>query len=337
MHTFSRSAVLLLACTCLFFFNTRAINAIANSEDTVQAPDYPSVVPTEIKGFDTTSQHIFSKPLRLNDVLKKLYPGAYYHVPDELYEGRFLNFTAWTCKRCNVRSFPGSFEENVDSFPYTEGNMTRFIDTLQYKDEQGTRHLLISFSTIPVQPLDCITCGRFQSAVLGLAMLTEVKGKWQLTNFAPYLGYYGSFQTLPKIHLIKLGRNNYGCYLSTVNGGAGGPFYGDANVLGIVNGQFRVVLSAMGVSRIGGTPSDWNVKFGNAGGPNAFEDIPVILKGIVSKAAFEADGDNPDNLPPEIQKDALATAGFHFTITRHYHFNGSTYECDYKKSTVVKK
>jgi hypothetical protein len=338
--------LVLLACICFYFYSSnstpfkRSSTATAapdTAKATKEESDFPTVVPKKIKGLPANNATIIlNNPFNPTEALKQLFPGNYtrfthpYYTPAEV-----IQIEGWTCEGCATKSFPGWYGEDLSEFPFSEGNMTEYKKLLRYTDDSGRQNIIMSFSTIGVQDLECMHCGRFSSAVLGLALFTKVKDKWVLRNFDPGVGYYGAFQTLPDIHLIKFGRNNYGCYLTHANGGAGGPFYSDMYVFGLVDNNFKVLLAESGVKRQYGGPKDeWGMKLGKATGTAPFSDFSLIISGNYSKASFTEASDTITNLPPEVQKIAETKDRFQFTITRQYHFADGVYKYSGAKTDV---
>ena len=248
---------------------------------------------------------------------------------------------AWKCPTCSQQSFEGWYGEDPSPYPFEAGNMTRWIDTLQYKDDDGRANILMSLSTVPLQGVDEMGCGRFESAVLGLAHFINTGGKWMLTTFSPGIGYYGAFQNLPPIHLVKFGRNNFGCYLSNTNGGAGGPFYSNLYVFGNTGGRYAMILREDRTARQTNGVSDWEVRVASNDHGAGFGNLSITLNGKHNVRAFaNADGDDASadttaNLPEEIQKKVQSCDSFSFTITRQYHFSDSHYT--YKTSKTSYK
>lgn len=300
-------------------------------EEEKEEPDF---VPANIERLGADNL-VLPKPFDPLVALQRLFPGKYYVIPDPLEDTRNIKLEAWKCPTCKTQAFSGWFGEDPDEFPYRDGVLTQYKDTLLFTDDNNHRNILISFSSLYVQPAEMMSTSRFSCAILGLAWFTEVANGWQLKTFTPALGCYGAFQSLPDIHLLKLGPNNYGCYLTQSNGGAGGPFYAEIYAFGIVDGTFKVLLAETGVGRSGATGAEWKVVLGNATGTSSFGDLPLTISGTYSSSAFAEDGDTLTNVPQEILATAKVQDSFNFRIVRQYHFSNGAYKL--AGSTVEKQ
>ncbi len=284
--------------------------------------EYPKIEPRSIAGF-TQPAVVLESPFRPDEALKRLFPGRYYHLSAPYEDDSALSLEAWRCKSCPEQWFETWFGEGKVLFPEQDGQMTQWADTLCFTDDSGRRNIFISFSSLQVQQIDFINCGRMTCAILGLAWFTDSGGVWKLKNFAPGLGCYGAFQSLPKIHLIRFARNNYGCYLRYANGGAGGPYFEYLFVFGLLNGRFKTLLTVPNASRTNGGGSEWRWQLKDAAADTGFGDLPLTIKGTCLRD-IEANEYDPDS-PEELQKKRPAADSFGFAIYRQYHFSRNSY------------
>ncbi len=260
------------------------------------------------------------KEFDLTAALKALFPGNYYRY--HKYGDSFgkEELVSWRCKDCPTAAFKGWDGDDNEIFPLGEGNMTLCTDTLQYIGDDGSRNVLVAFSTMPVQPLEFMHTGRFSCSIMGLALFRAGNDKWELKYFSPALGCYGAFQSMPDIHLLRLGPNNYGCYLFNTNGGAGGPFYSDLYAFGIVNGKFKKIMEETGVQRFDAGGSEYRAALAGGNTPDA---IKMTITGMYSKNLFE--NDTTSNLPKELMAYIAAKDSLNFIITREYWFTNGSY------------
>ena len=266
--------------------------------------------------------------------LKGLFPGTYMKAFNPANEQDSLTLSAWVCKDCRHDTLSGWYGEDSASFPYEEGNITRAADTLMYVDDAGRQNVIVSFSSVRLQDPEFMSSGRFICAVLGLAWYTYEQGQWALKSFSPQLGCYGSFQTLPDLHLIKLGRNNFGCYFLNTNGGAGGPFYSDLYVYASTGDRFRLVMSETGVKRSQFAVSGWDMHIDAADNGGPYGDIQLAINGAYDKKGFEEEQDDEANMPIEMRQLAKTKGNFRFIIRRQYKIAGSMYKQTDTKSDI---
>jgi len=302
--------------------DTPGVKEAVYSDDST---DNVQFVPKDIKSAGMGAvKTIPGKTFDTTLALRALFPGNYYRYSRYGDSASIEELVSWRCKDCPPAGFKGWEGEYDAAFPNEEGNMTMCTDTLMYIGDDGKRNVLAAFSTMPVQSLEFMHTGRFCCSILGLALFTAGDDNWELKSFAPALGCYGAFQSMPDIHLLRLGNNNYGCYLLSTNGGAGGPFYSDIYAFGMIDGKFKKIMDDAGVERFHSGASEWQAVLSSVKTKqNGFEDLALTMSGIYSKYQFE--DDTTSNLPRELQPFIKTKDSINFTITRQYHFNGSSY------------
>ena len=308
--------------------DTAALSGRKRNSYKVSDPDIQFVA----KQIDTK---VFTAPLSIHGnrfapvtALRQLYPGNYYSFIDSFFvENDSVSLTAWMCDGCPKQPFKGWWGEDHEAFPYDAGNLTQYIDTLLYTDEDGQQNEIISFSTLQLQDEGAMYCGRTACAYLGLAWFTRENDAKQLRSFAPVLGCFGAFQGLPEIHLLKFGKNNYGCYLLNSNGGAGGPYYTELHVFGLVNGRFKSVLSIDNVERSNTGLSDWNmyINMESKNTDSSFNNILLTMAGKCAKISFDEYSETLTEAPMEIRKLAEKKDSFSFKIVRDYGYEKGAY------------
>ena len=327
---------------CVLLTSWQHANAQRNS-------DPPELSPRRLKAL-TKNDDTLSIPDPFNKVaaLRRLFPGRYFKFE---VVGRTVHQEFWTCPKCPKVIVPGTmggetadvFENpgEPDLFPYAS-NSTIPGDVLHYVDDDGNACVIMSFSTIQatIAADETMFCGRFSCCVLGLARFVKTNNRWYLKGFVPSFGCYGAFRDLPDIHLIRFGRNNYGCYLLDCNGGAGGPYWGHLHMFGEANGRFKEVLSVQDVRR-NNALDGWNEQIGKADTSFArpFGDLPLIIEGDYKKWAYTDGNETPiaDCIPMEIRKIIAARDSFNFRIRRVYRYKGNGYQLLQTKVTTKHK
>jgi hypothetical protein len=289
-----------------------------------------SIVPFNID-YDIFKQPILllDDPFNLDSALKGLFPGHYYKFPLPVDKTDTITLEAWSCAASHPEQFNGWDSGDIQMFPLKDSNETRFVDTLQYIDDDGEKNIFISFSTTAFTT-DFIGVGRFTGAILGLAQFTYENNKWCLKTFSPAIGYYGAFQTIPKIHLLKLGKNNYGCYIENSNGPAGGPFYSDDYVFGIVNNKIKVLLTILGAAKSQGDSfTEWDSRFLHKKNDslNIFPELQVEIKGTDTQRKKIDDYDDiTTDLPSTVKQIVNPKSNFSFTILTSYKYIDGAYK-----------
>jgi hypothetical protein len=288
------------------------------ADDTVADAPIDETLYNKIIPFDLYKKRNISldAPFSADSALTALFPGNYY--PGE------ETAVIWSSPATRSRPFPGWFDEEPEIFPSKDSNATRIGTQLDFTDDNGKKCILISFASTGFEG-DLMRTGRFSCACLGLALFREENNKWVLKNFSPALGCYGSFETLPAISLLKLGKNNFGCYLDNTNGGAGGPFYTDSYVFGLVKGEFSVLLCHIGSGRIN-APSEWKSSFEGGKGNGEFCDLRCSTEGnYVSYESFKEVEDDTSNVPAAIKELIKTKEHFNFRIVTDFVFRDGAY------------
>ncbi len=314
-----------------------------------RSSDLPELSPRKIMALPKNKDTL-SIPCPFNKVtaLKCLFPGRYFRFEAV---GRTVHQEFWTCPKCPKVKVPGTMDgqtadvfENPgeqDVFPF-DGNSTISCDVLHYTDDDGNACVIMSFSTTQatIAADETMFTGRFSCAVLGLARFVRIGNRWRLKGFVPSFGCYGAFRDLPAIHLIRFGRNNYGCYLLDCNGGAGGPSWGNLHIFGEVNGRFKELLSVPDVRRTNALDG-WMEQIGKADTSftRPFGDLPLIIEGDYKKWSYTDSNETPlaGCIPLEIRMTVATSDSFDFRIRRVYRYKGDGYHLLKTKVTTKHK
>lgn len=243
-------------------------------------------------------------------VLRQLFPGKYYDLSSGKYKNQLIN---WECKTCKPKSYIDVNEGSSYEFPYAEGVATRLINVLSYTDSSGTQYKMLTFNHSEFD-LDGAQVSRFTGGTIGLAKFALIDSVWSLKYFQPAVGAYGAFSQCPAPELILIGHDQYAFMIKSLNGGAGGPFYGNLFLIAGADGSYKEVLSAYGVEKTEGeeNSSAWTFTY-NAPVSNKrfFRDIIVTIKGTYNAEDFE-------ELPDEVKPHAKSNKKGKFTLAKRY-------------------
>lgn len=263
------------------------------------------------------------KPFSKATALRILFPANYYRTTALSDD---VDVVVWKCVNCGWRKYEGWIkEEGPYAFP-ADRNITETGDVLKYTDDSGVKHIIFSFATHEYQAFDDLHTGRFYSVGMGLAWFKEVNNKWELTAFNPCLGYYGAFQTLPPLKLVKLGKNNYGCYIENGNGGPGQVYTYDLYIFGVVENAIKNILKYPKVMRSNTPSSRWEytLKPWKGVADSVFMPIRIELNGTYFKETPDTLYDWTDHVP-EMTKAQLAKDSMDFKVVRKYQFSKGRY------------
>ena len=263
-------------------------------------------------------------PFNEEKALFAVFPGNHYDVHDDSgKEGE--GFAIW-----RSTAYPQKKEEDDHYFPMRKGNLTQVFETFPFKDDSGSRHVLVVFETNEPGPLNELYMGNCMQADMSLAMFSKKGNKWALTCFTLAAAYMGTYQHLPHdMHLIKLGQNNYGLEVGTECYNPGGPGWGDTHIFGIVDGQFKQILMNGHSTKFMSMPcGNWGTQVTRRNTGLVFDDLKVVTDGDFCRDGYDSHlythysyGD----VPAEIQHKAAEADSFGFVITRTFHFDKGTY------------
>lgn len=267
--------------------------------------------------------------------MRLLLPGNYYHVSEHGNGDDTIDLVGWSCRGCAKKKYIGWILNEPILFP-TELNITEARDTLHYTDDSGRRHIIMAMAShIGTMVTDDLFIGRYFPVALSLAWFAERNNKWVLTGFTPCIGMFGAFQSLPKLNLIKLGKNNYGCYLDNGNGGPGQVYVHDLHIFGIVNGNVAMVLHDEKVGRVNTPSSTWWYELIPWAGKtnNTWMPITLNLEGTYYKNTPDTEFDWTDHVP-EMTKAQLAKDSLNFKVVRKFQFSNGRYRRVSGKLTI---
>ncbi len=207
-------------------------------------------------------------------------------------------------------------------------NVTEAADTLCFTDDSGKKHIIMSLATHGnLDYLIDIRIGHFESVAMGLAWFTEQGDRWVLKNFNPCVGDHGANQTLPPLHLVRLGNNNFGCYIVDGTNAPGGVETDDLYVFGLVHGVPKLLLHEQDVNRkYTRISSRWSFELKPVkGSDSAFMPIDVVQQGVNSKYGDEDAFDWADH-PKGLSRQQLAQDSLNFKIVRRFQFGNGRYK-----------
>ncbi len=274
---------------------------------------------------------IFSPEL----ALKGLFPGSPQTLVSDNDTNYSVNIVAWKCSNCKQQLLSRWSEDTV-VFPIPEGNMTSIGNTLSFTSDSGIKHVFISFSTIELNSYDEIRIGRFSCATLGLAWFTQQRNGWKLMSFTPAIGCYGEFRDLPAIKMLRLGKNNYGCYIENNMSGAGGPTVGTLVVFAPMGREFKELLTIDDPYYLNSMFLSYDSKISGATSSNTqqFEDITLKIDGLCNIGNFDTIRDFKTSIPEELLPFTKARDSFSFKISRNYRFKEGVYQLSGSKTDV---
>lgn len=267
-------------------------------------------------------------PFNRIKAIRQLIPGRFYRLSRNEDKDDIMELIVWKSKNYGKKQFPGWFlNEEPEVFPYSRGNITQAGETLTFKDDSGQRNLIFSFATHPLGGIDDLGCGRYSCVIMGLSWFKEENNKWVLQHFAPGIGCYGAFQTLPAMQLVKLGTNNYGIYIYNSNGGPGQVYYSTVYIHAIVDGQFKMVLRENDVERYNTMSSTWYAQIATIKSPtnSRFQPLLLNLDGEFKRFTSYPENDTTDS-PIELRRAIIGKDSFHFRVTRRFEYSNGTYK-----------
>ena len=267
-----------------------------------------------------------NKPFNKVRALYGLIPGRRYHVSQ--YENNdTVDLIVWKSNDYTRKKFAGWFLNlPEEDFPYKGGNITEPRDTLMFKDDSGKRNIILSFASHFLRPIEDLSNGRYSCVMMGLAWFKEENNKWVLKHFTPGIGCYGAFQSTPELHLIKLGTNNYACYILNSNGGPGQVYYSTLYLFAIVNGQFKIVLTEDAVERTNTMSSSWYPQLTTlkTNSDSVIRPLSLKLEGTFNRNIPDPEYDTTDS-PIELAKAIIGRDSFDFRVTRRFEFRNGKY------------
>jgi len=287
-------------------------------------PD-PHIVPRRIKyNFFIPKDSTIKKPFTISEALKELFPGRYYHLPVPADPSEIVTLEAWRCSVCPSQQFVSDYGDSVVFPLQKEDNITRVSKTLSYINAEGKKNIIVAFESTGILT-GLLPCGRMDGAVLSLALFTDEDSVWRLKSFAPALGYYGSFQDLSPIKLMKLGKDNYGLYFEDGVGPGGGPFIYTSYIFGLVGNKFELLLRDWGSAQCNSF-ANWDCKYKtDLSDTTRFGNLSVIMKGWYDKRDYDSMREIGVTFPDELKQYLPKKDSLSFTITANYQFRNGKY------------
>jgi hypothetical protein len=177
-----------------------------------------------------------NNPKETDTILAKLFPG-------KLCPKAITNESAsvvWKTSTKKIKKLDAFFDETEGQFefPINEGgaNETRFEDSFYYQIN-NTQYYAFFFSTAWYDGhVGFLRLGRFNCAILGVAVFKQVNNNWQLALYNPALGCYGMFGSPNAPHKIQLGKQQYGFFITNGVAGGGAPYEANAYFYSLIEG-----------------------------------------------------------------------------------------------------
>ncbi len=295
-----------------------------------ESPDFfvPDIVPGKIGMIGLELLEPFNK----EEALYKVFPGYHYPV--------YKNW-AWSVWRATT--YPASKSEDDGELYYFPGkrkNLTCFNNMRRYIDDSGRQNMLLSFSTVKLMSVEMMHCGHYSGADISVARFVKNGNKWMLKNFTMTLGCYGNWHHASPIDTIKLGAGNYGCIIDHEVNPPGGPGYASYHIYGLVNGQYKEILTMDDARCYMGMVSGWGTEIKRQNTSHLFDDLKLVTTGNFDGAMYDTCvkryGDTTIDLPKEVYGQTEKAYSFSFRITKLYHFQEGHYKMVSNKKHVYR-
>ncbi len=287
----------------------------------------------------------FKGNFSVDSAMHLIFEKNYFHLHFDAYgnesDTEILDVAMWKSQNFKLKTFFNSWNDYYDSFPNTRSkiNETRANGDTIF-ELNGKNYAIISTSTLTCEFPDFMRTGRFQKAFLGIALFEQKKQEsnntknftqndiWEFQFYNPAIGTYGSYSTAPKPKIYQIGKNQLGIIVTSANGGAGGPFYGDL-FIHLLDKKSPLLFSEDFISRsCYDEKSSWGtvIKFENTNNQE-FADLVLITEGHFLKASFtEIDEDiNQMNFPKILQEKVKIADDFDFKLQRTYIYKNKQY------------
>jgi hypothetical protein len=303
----------------------------------VSAQDDVEIIPANIRAnhFATAVGNIRLHHFSEDSALIKLFPGKFYKIKDQ---GETYTFEAWKCLACKRKQFVGEWLGMSDTFPRKEGNDTRVVGSLRYKGENGNDFILLATSSIELGSL--ILMGRFSCGVLGIAIFENVKDEWILRAFNSDIVCAGRFSSAPMPALLRSDCRVYACSISSSNGFAGGPYYGDLYVIGVTQPYLKELLHYSLAERGYDAKNEWSSKIYNGMDTSeTLPDITITTKGHYGAYSFDYGygGEIDSVVIRNFLGDAIERKdSCDFVIKSRYHFSNGRFKQMSRKVSILK-
>ena len=263
-----------------------------------------------------------SEPFNKEEALYKVFPG--YHYP--IYKD-----WAWSVWRSTT--YPSSKSEDDEQLYYFPGkrkNLTCVNNMKRYKDDSGRQNILISFSTVKLMSVEMMNCGHYSGADISVAHFVKNGNTWKLKNFTMGLGCYGNWHHASPVDTITLGAGNYGCFVDHEVNPPGGPGYASYHVYGLINEQYKQILTLDAARCYMGMVSGWGTEIKRQNTRLPFDNLKLITTGHFDGAMYDTClrryGDTVIDLPNEVYRQKATAYSFSFRITKLYHFQDGHYK-----------
>lgn len=282
------------------------------------------------------SKKQFKGNFSVDSAMHLIFEKNYFHLPCDDFgnesDTEILDVAIWKSQNFTLKTFRNDWLEDYVNFPDSSNKIN---DTRANGDTifelNGKNYAIISTSTLTCQFPSFERFGRLNPAFLGIALFEKKDNAqnsfWEFQFYNPAIGAYGSFSTAPKPKIYQIGKNQLGVIVTSANGGAGGPFYGNLFIHSL-DKKSSLLFSEDFFSRMYGEKSSWKttIDFKNIANQE-FADLVLTTEGHFLKESFtEIDEDiNQMNFPKILQEKINTTDDFDFKLQRTYVYKNKQY------------
>jgi hypothetical protein len=252
-----------------------------------------------------------TNPKETDKILTQLFPGKL--CPKEITNESVS--VVWKTSTKKTKKLDSFFDETEGQFefPINEdgANETRFEDSFYYQIN-NTRYYAFFFSTAWYDgQVGFLRLGRFNCAILGVAVFRQAKNNWQLAFYNPALGCYGMFGTPNKPHKIQLGKQQYGFFITNGVAGGGAPYEANAYFYNLTDGV-PLLFTVNDVVRNNTTISLWgfDVKTSEIENQPQYA-ININIEGFIND--YNPDIEDVSGWPDEYKELAHKSGNYKFT------------------------
>lgn len=206
----------------------------------------------------------------------------------------------------------GVYEDEAKVFPTIEGiNETVYEESLFYSKDNA-KHCALFFSTcFADEELMLLRLGRFNCAVLGVAIFRQTEKKWDLVGYNPAIGCFGMFGSPNQPQLIKLNNSDYGFFITNGVAVGGGSYTSDAHFYRL-DETITSLFVDRNTERLNTSLSNWGFKVEI----DEAKSINIIVEGYINDYDFEEE--EIKLLPNEYAALVKKKGNYQFKDTRKY-------------------
>ncbi len=262
------------------------------------------------EGIPLITSNVLKKPLLVvNDlnkptlVVQKLFPGKICGERSILWKVK-TNST--------LKVDEGTYEGEEKVFPAIDAiNETVYEESLFYTKE-NTKHCALFFSTcVTDEGSMLLRLGRFNCAVLGVAIFKQTGKNWELLGYNPAIGCFGMFGSPNTPQLIKLNNSDYGFFITNGVAGGGGPYTSDAHFYRL-DETITSLFVDRNTERLNTSVSTWGFKVEI----DEAKAINITVEGYIND--YDIDEEEIKTLPDEYAALVKKKGNYQFKETRKY-------------------